>query len=164
VDINKYSVKQYYQMWERGDFDNQRVELIEGEITNKLLLTPLEATGICLIEKCLRKTFGSEFVYSTRVPLSLGKFSEPEVYVTKGKIRDFIKSHPKTAELLVEVSEQTLDYFRNRKASLYAKNKIKDDTMFYGFGYAERLILTKEDKVSPLVKSDVEIAVADLLP
>lgn len=186
MKIKKCSVEEYYQLAERGTFDNVRVELIEGEIVSKLSLTPPEATTISLTIDALRKTFGKNFVYNIRLPLSLGKLSEPEpeIYVRKGKIRDFINSHPKTAEIIVEVSEQTLDYFRNRKASLYAKNKIqdywilnvkdkrlevyrcpiKDKSAFYEFNYAETLIFTGKDSVSPLAAPEAKIEVADLLP
>ncbi|CAN5185298.1 Uma2 family endonuclease [soil metagenome] len=186
MEIKKCSVKEYYQIAERGIFDNARVELIEGEIVAKPSLTPPEAVTISLTNDALQKTFGKNFVCNIRLPLRLGKFSEPEpeIYVRKGKVRDFINSHPRTAELTVEVSEQISDYFRNRKASLYAKFAIKeywivnikdrcleirrcpieDKTAFYGFRYTEILIFTEKDEVSPLAAPEAKIKVADLLP
>ena len=186
VKPHLWTQDEYYKMAELGFFHGERVELIEGEIVEISPMNKPHAVAISLSNSVLREIFKEEFDVRSQLPMSFSKISEPEpdIAVVKGEIRDFIKSHPKTAELIIEVSDTTLSYDRNQKASLYAKNKIKDywvlnlkdrrlevyrrpikdDTMLYNFGYAERLILTAEDKVSPLVKPDVEIAVADLLP
>ena len=102
MEVKKCSVEKYYQLAEQGIFANVRVELIEGVITEKLSLTPLEATAISLASDVLRKVFGKDFTCSIRLPLRFGEFSEPEpeVYVSKGKPRDFLNSHPKIADLL----------------------------------------------------------------
>ena len=186
VKPHLWTQDEYYKMAELGFFHGKRVELIEGEIVEMSPMKSPHATALTLLYQVLSEFFRDGFVVRSQIPISFSKISEPEpdIAVVKGKTRDFVKSHPKTAELIIEVSDTTLSYDRNQKASLYAKNKIKDywilnlkdrrlevyrrpikdDTMLYNFGYAERLILTAEDKVSPLVKPDVKIAVADLLP
>ena len=186
VKPHLWTQDEYYKMAELGFFDGKRVELIEGEIIEMSPMNKPHATAIRILLNVLGKIFTENYIVDSQLPISFSKKNEPEpdISVVKGEIRDFITSHPKTAELIIEVSDTTLRYDREQKASLYAKNKIKDywilnlkdsrlevyrrpikdDTASFGYSYAERLILTTEDFVSPLAKSDVEIAVADLLP
>ena len=182
----KCSVEEYYQLAEQGIFDNVRVELIEGVIIEKPSLTPREATAISLASDILREVFGKDFTCSIRLPLRFGEFSEPEpeVYISKGKSRDFLDSHPKIAEIVFEVSERSLDYLRSHKLSLYAKFGIKDywildlktrtlevhrqpsadDNAFYEFSFGEKLTFGEADEVSPLALPDAKIKITDLLP
>lgn len=44
-----FTVDEYYKMGELGFFEEQRTELIEGEIIIKDSLTPPEAVGIRLV-------------------------------------------------------------------------------------------------------------------
>lgn len=182
----QWTQENYYKMADLGFFHGKRVELIEGEIIEMSPMNKPHATAIRRLKSVLAKIFAEGYIIDSQLPMSFSKISEPEpdIAVLKGEIDDFANTHPKNAELLIEVSDTTLSYDRNRKASLYAKNKIqdywilnlkdkrlevyrrpiKDKTMYYGFGYAERLIFTELDEVSPLAKPDSKIKIADLLP
>lgn len=182
----KWTQEDYYRMAELGFFQGKKVELIEGEIIEMAPMKSLHMTAMMLASELLREMFAEDYSVRVQGPLSFNETTEPEpdVAVVKGKIRDFTDAHPKTAELIIEVSDATLRYDRTNKASLYAKNKIKDywiinvkdkrlevyrrpikdKTAFYGFSYAEILIFTENDEVSPLAAPDAKIKVADLLP
>ena len=182
----QWTQEKYYQMADLGFFQGKRVELIEGEIIEISPMNKPHATAIRILLSIFNKLFPNGYLVDSQLPMSFSKISEPEpdIAVIKGQIKDFAESHPKTAELIIEVSDATLYYDRNRKASLYAKNKIqdywilnlknkrlevyrcpiKDKTMFYGFGYAESFIFTENDEASPLAKPDAKIKIADLLP
>ncbi len=182
----KWTQENYYRMAELGFFQGKRVELIEGEIIEMAPMKSLHATSVSLVSEVLRESFGKTFYVRNQLPLSFSKSSEPEpdVVIVKGSIRDFTDSHPKIADLVVEISDATLRYNRSRKMSLYAKYRIKDywivningkrleiyrrpikdETAFYGFSYAEISIFTETDVVSPLAAPDAKIKVADLLP
>ena len=105
----RWTKTEYYQMGDLGWFRGQRVELIEGEI---VVLSPqgfehgasTDATG-----EALRNAFGTKAWVRTQLPIDLGEYSEPEadVSVVEGRRKDY-KSHPKTALLVVEVSESSL--------------------------------------------------------
>ncbi len=124
----KWTQDEYYRMAELGFFEGKRVELIEGEIIEMAPMKSPHATSVSLVGEVLRESFGKKFYVRSQLPLSFSKINEPEpdVAVVKGKIRDFTDSHPKTAELVVEISDATLRYDRTGKMSLYAKNKIQD--------------------------------------
>ncbi len=100
-----------------------RLELLEGEIIDMTPQKSRQATAVRLIEDALRSAFGAGFDVRTQLPLSVGEFSEPEpdVAVVKGSPRDYRDAHPASAVLVVEVSETTLEYDRQRKLPVYAR-------------------------------------------
>jgi Uma2 family endonuclease len=184
IKVRRWTRDEYYKMAELGFFYGKRVELIEGEIIEMSPMNKPHATAVRVVLDALRKIFVEGYVIDSQLPMSFSKRSEPEpdVAVIKGGIRDFEKSHPKTAELIVEVSDSTLRFDRTKKAALYAQNKIQDYWILnlknrclevyrqakkdkkLGYIYTESRIFTETDKVSPLAAPDAKIKVADLLP
>ncbi len=180
----RWTRNEYYRMAEFGFFEGKRVELIKGEIIEMSPMKSAHATAISLAIEILGKFFGKSFVIRTQLPMSFGKSDEPEpdVTVVEGKVRDFSQAHPKTAALIIEVSETTLNFDRTKKASLYAENKIEDYWILnlknrslevyrhpikdkkLGFIYTEILVVTENDTVSPLAKPAAKIKIADILP
>lgn len=184
VKVHLWTRDEYYKMAELGFFDGKRVELIEGEIIEMSPMKSLHATVIRLVLNIMRNVFAKDYVVDSQLPMSFSKNTEPEpnVAIVKGEIKDFVQAHPKTAELIIEVSDATLRYDRTKKASLYAKNKIQDYWILdvknkrlevyrrpikdkkSGFIYTEIQIFTEKDTVSPLAAPEAKIKVADLLP
>lgn len=182
----KWTKSQYHQLAELGLFEGKRTEFLEGEIIEMPTMNSPHATGLTLTDDALRKVFPEGFVIRNQMPLDFdGDFETvPDLAIVKGKTRDFFDSHPQTADLVVEVSDTTLSYDRNRKASLYAKfsirdywvlnlknrklevyrTPIEDENAYYGFSFAEKLTFKESDEVSPLANPDAKIKVADLLP
>jgi Uma2 family endonuclease len=176
---------EYDRMGELGWFHGQRTELIEGEV---VVLSPQKwphASTTDRVAEVLRKAFGPGFWVRAQLPVNLGTFSEPEpdVSVVAGAREDYT-DHPTSAVLLVEVSDATLWYDRNRKASLCARagiadywivnlvdgqlevrrNPVPDGTQFYSFSYASLSDLGPAESIIPLARPQVSIPVADLLP
>lgn len=162
----------------------ERLELIEGEI---LPMTPQgsgHATAVSLVGEVLRKAFGPGFTIRVQMPLALVPDSEPEpdVAVVLGGPRDYKEEHPRTAVLVVEVADATLDYDRGRKTTVYARAGIQEfwilnlpdrcleihrDPTPGGTtqsGYQTTRILASSDSVSLLAKPEAIIAVSELLP
>jgi Uma2 family endonuclease len=118
--------------------------------------------------------------------LALGQYSEPEpdAAVVRGTVRDFAAEHPTSAVLVVEVSDSTLAFDRDVKASLYAAAGIPEYWIVnlverqleihreptpmpaarLGYGYRTRVIALPRDKVSLPALVGAEAAVANLLP
>lgn len=183
VKTHRWTKNEYYQLAELGFFQGKRVELIEGEIIKMAPVKSFHATAVLILNEILGNKIKGNFHVRSQLVMDFGNSQpEPDFAVVKGKIRDYAKSHPKKAELVVEVSDATLSYDRNRKASLYAENKIQDYWILnlngkclevyrkpkkdkqLGFIYSERLILTEEDSVSPLANPKAKIKIADILP
>ena len=182
--ILKWTREEYYQMAELGFFLGKRVELIEGEIIEMSPMNKPHATAIRIVLEVLRSVFVQNYIVDSQLPMSFNKNSEPEpdVAVIKGGVRDFANSHPKTAELIIEVSDTTLRFDRTTKAALYAQNGIQDYCILnlknrclevyrqpkknkkLGYIYTECRILTDDDELSPLAAPDAKIKIVDLLP
>lgn len=174
---------EYYKLAELGFFIEKKVELIEGQIIEKSAKSSYYATALMLLAGILSdKVKGNQHIRN-QSPMDFGNSQpEPDIVIAKGNIRDYLEFHPKIAELVVKVSDTTLNYDRNKKASLYAENKIKDYWILnlngrclevyrkpkkdkkLGFIYSERTIFTEDDVVSPLVNPKVKIKIADILP
>ncbi|MEJ7849000.1 MAG: Uma2 family endonuclease [Pyrinomonadaceae bacterium] len=180
----KWSVNEYYQIAELGFFNGKRVELIRGEIIEMAPMKSPHATSIQLAYDLLAKIFQKEFLVRQQMPLSLSKSDEPEpdIAVVSGSARDFADAHPKTARLVIEVSDSSLRFDRKDKAELYAEHNIeeywivnlkqrcvevyrrpvKDKNL--GYAYTEISVFSETESVSPLAKPKGKIKVIDILP
>lgn len=182
----RWTKKEYHKMAELGMFEGRRTEFLEGEIIEMPTMKSPHATALELTYNAIRDVFIKDFSVRSQSPIDLSEDFEtvPDVFVIKGNTRDFRDALPKTADLIIEISDTTLGYDRNRKASLYAKFGIEDywvlnlkkrvleiyrqpsedENAFYGFGYGEKLTFNEKQEVSPLAAPDAKIKVADLLP
>ncbi|MCI0457871.1 MAG: Uma2 family endonuclease [Gemmataceae bacterium] len=184
-DKRRWTRSEFYRMAELGWFDGQRVELIDGDV---MVQSPQKFGHYATVDRVaevLRALFGAGFWVRIQGPMAFGAFSEPEpdVSVAAGRREDY-SDHPTTAVLLVEVSDTTLAYDQNRKASLYAtvgvreywivnlvdrqvevyRNPRPDNTQDFGHGYADRQVLVAPAALAPLALPGATVQVADLLP
>ena len=186
IEQRRWTRAEYDRMIQHGVFrPDEKLELIDGEI---LVMTPQgtpHAGTIGLVHDVLCDVFGHRHV-RVQLPFALDDASEPEpdLAVVAGTPRDYLRAHPESALLLVEVAETTLAFARRRKGSLYARAGIaeywvvnvaagalevyrspgQDDEARYGHAYRETIVLRPGDVVAPLAAPDMRIAVADLLP
>jgi Uma2 family endonuclease len=184
-DKRRWSRDEYYRMAELGWFDGQRVELIDGDVMVQSPQKFGHYAAVDRVAEALRDVFGPGFWVRQQAPMGFGAFSEPEpdVSVVAGRREDYT-DHPTTAALVVEVSDTTLPYDRNRKASLYAAAGVADywivnlvdlrvevyrqpgpdGSQPYGAGYADRQVLLPPAAAAPLAVPGGSVAVARLLP
>jgi len=176
---------EFYLLVETNVFVEQRVELVDGEIV------PVERTDnfhcIALDEtaRLLRIGLGETFWVRMQATLDLNEFSvvDPDIAVVPATAKQS-RVNPTTALLIVEVSETTLSYDRNRKASLYAaadiadywiidlvnmrlevrRDPAPDATADFGASYTTLTTHTVTDTVSPLILPMLVIQVVDLFP
>jgi Uma2 family endonuclease len=125
--VKQWTRDDYHRMAEAGLFVDQRVELIEGEILTMSQMKPAHAAALQLVAKELERAFGEGYCVRVQLPLQLGECSEPEpdLAVVPGSPRDY-QSHPRTALLVVEISDTTLEFDRGRKRVIYASAGIPD--------------------------------------
>lgn len=181
----QWTVEQFCWLDRAGLFEGRHVELLGGEI-HEMTSHPPHATATGLASEALRAAFGPGQIIRQQQPLDFGRRSlpEPDVAVVVGTARDYSRSHPRTASLVVEVSDTTLRKDRTIKVHLYARAGVPDywivnladrqleifrnpgpDPDRKGrFLYAETTIIPADGHVSPLAKPEARIAVADLLP
>ena len=172
----------YYELAEQGWFRGQRVQLIEGEIIQMPPQGHEHAKAIMLITRWLHQTCG-EFLIRCQMPLNAPGESDPEpdVAVLAESI-DELKDHPRTALLVIEVSDSSLTLDR-RKASLYAaagvreywivnlearcielyRNPHSDPKAEFAFAYAAPIVASENEMISPLAKLEAQVRVRQLI-
>lgn len=174
---------EFYRLAELGFFQGQKAELWEGEVVVMSPQGPLHYTRMDRIRKVLELLFGPAFLVRMQGPIDLGAHSEPEPDIAVVPAGDYSQAHPLGALLIVEISDSSLAGDRGRKASLYARNGIADYWIVnlvddqleiyrqpqvdaaqpYGYSFADRIVLGRNETVSPLAAPAVKISVADLL-
>jgi Uma2 family endonuclease len=181
----RFTVEQFCKLDELGFFEDRKVELIEGIIHEMTIHTP-HATATRLTGYLLKDLFGAGWVVSDSLPLDTGRRSLllPDFTVVAGSIRDFLIVHPKSAALVIEISDSTLRKDRTIKVHHYAQANLPDywivnlvnrqlevhrnpgpDPARRGrFRYADVTIVPESGRISPLAAPQSEIAAADLLP
>jgi Uma2 family endonuclease len=129
VQVRRWTRQEYERMTEAGVLtENDRVELIGGEI---LTVTPQDsphATAVSLADDALRRVLPPNMFVRVQLPLALGEDSEPEpdIAVVRGTIRDYRDAHPSTAVLVIEVADSSLAFDRRVKGSLYARERVAE--------------------------------------
>ncbi|HVC35615.1 MAG TPA: Uma2 family endonuclease [Chloroflexota bacterium] len=181
IQLKRWTRQEYDRMIEAGVFSpGDRIQLIEGEIIEMTPQNVLHAAGVRAAEEAMRRAFGDGFDIRVQFPLALGRDSEPEpdVAVVPGHWRDYLTSHPATAALVVEVSDSSLQFDRERKARIYARAGIREywivsllDRVVEVYrdptpngGYATQNIVRAGESIQPLGRPTATIGAGELLP
>lgn len=131
VQHRKFSVSDYYRMTDAGIFgEDDRVELIEGEI---VALTPIgspHASRVAMLLRSLSRNLGDRAILQVQNPVTLDDYSEPEpdLMLLRPRADYYASAHPGPADvlLLIEVAQSSLAYDRDEKLPLYAAHEIPE--------------------------------------
>lgn len=183
--IKRWTRREYDRMAEAGIFSqDDRVQLIDGDIITMTPQNSPHASAIGKTERALERLFGMSVWVRVQMPLIVDPDSEPEpdLVVVPGTPDDYRNEHPRSALLVVEVSETTLALDRDRKRAIYARAGIRE---YWIVNLAERCLevyrdpvtapgqagtyrssqkLSPSDSIAPLASPGSIVAVADLLP
>jgi Uma2 family endonuclease len=189
----KWTRDRYYAALARDLFgDWEKVELIGGELVtegmaDRMAQKTSHQWAVRRVSKRLEAVFREGYDVRPQLPLALLDDSDPEpdIAVVTGSEDDYLDSPPRTAVVVVEISDSTLRYDRTYKASLYAaagiqdywilnlpqrtlevrRAPVTDGSQPFGWTYSEISALRAGEAVSPLGHSEaVILSVADLLP
>lgn len=122
VRTKRWTRVEYERLIDRGIFrEDERLELVDGLLVVKEPQGDPHAAAVDLAMAALRQAFGTGWLVRPHAPLALGGRSrpEPDVAVVPGGPRDYPRA-PRTAALVVEISDSRLAFDRTRKASVYA--------------------------------------------
>lgn len=127
----RFSVDDYYTMIGLGMLKNvERAEIIDGELIESMPIGNAHASCVKTLAEVLRDNLGKNVTYSVQDPIRLDEYNEPIPDIALLKRRDdFYRGKSPTGEdvlVLIEVSDTTLDYDRNRKVPLYAQAGISE--------------------------------------
>lgn len=166
-----------------GLFDREHLELINGELISKMGQNRPHAITLARLCAWLMQTFGHDFV-QPNAPIDVSPADnptnepEPDVIVLNRNMTEFSANpRPEDLRLVAEVSDSTLYFDLNQKASLYARAGI---TEYWVIDVqARRLIVhrspvsgawesvsvhTELETISPLSAPDREFSAAMALP
>jgi Uma2 family endonuclease len=179
----RWTVKEFHDLGEAGYFENRRAFLIDGIIYEQGFMNEPHVIALILCQEVFQGIFGRGWVIRNQVPLVLGQHTDPrpDFAIVRGTARGQ-RPHPTTAELVVEVSDTTLDYDLTEKAELYAVAGIPEYWVLdlnarvlhvlrdpgtvaaNGTAYRSQQQLGPDDTVAPLAAPDRAVKVSDLLP
>jgi Uma2 family endonuclease len=185
VQIKRWTRREYDRMAEAGIFSqDDRVQLIDGDIVSMTPQNSPHASAIGKTERALERLFGSNVWVRVQMPLIVDPDSEPEpdLVVVPGTPDDYRDEHPRSALLVVEVSDTTLALDRDRKRAIYARAGIQE---YWIVNLAESCLevyrdpvavpgqvsvyrssqkLPPSESIAPLAVSTATVAVGNLLP
>lgn len=178
--LHHWTRTEYERMVDAGVFvPGARMELLDGEIIEMSPQGPAHVTVTQLVAEALRARLPTGYLVRVQAPLALDDRSEPEpdICVVRGTVRDYARSHPAAALLVIEVSDSTLEHDRTVKARAYARNGIPEywlvnvkerlvevHTNPRSAGYAEKAVRYEQDPIAAASVPAAGMVVADLLP
>ena len=124
-----FTVDECYKMLEAGILtENERLEIIRGEIIKISSITPPHAACVKRLNKLFFLRLGETVTVGIQDSVRLNNTSEPQPDISLLQRRpDFYetqKPQPENVFLLIEVSDTTIKYDREIKVPLYAENNI----------------------------------------
>lgn len=182
-----WNVEEFERLFDAGFFaPDARLELIEGEVWEKMTQKDSHALAVLLAQYKLIEVFGIGYSVRVRLPLIFGARSkpEPDLAVVEGDPRQSSVPHPTTALLIIEISDTTLVPDQQTKAPLYARAQVGEYWIVnliertlevrrepvampaqpLGWGYNSTLILSPGQSIAPLSAPGASIRVEELLP
>lgn len=129
VTTYKWTLKQWHKLVGTGVLAGQNVEFIEGEIIEMSPEGVPHSFTNQSIANYLRELLDKTAIVIERYPITLDN-SEPQPDITIVRHpRDIYRTHhpyPEDIYWLIEISNSTLQFDRETKAKIYARNKIKE--------------------------------------
>jgi Uma2 family endonuclease len=162
----------------------QRLELVEGELINKMGKNRPHTIVQTLVREALALLFGGRYV-DTETTIDVASEDnptsepEPDVIVLVRPSPEFRSGNPQPADLrlVVEISDSTVRFDRTVKARLYARAGIVEYWVFdvearnlvvhrdpRNGSYQSVTVYTDSESVSPLASPDREFRVGDAFP
>ena len=128
---HRLTVEEYYRMAESGIFrEDDRVELIEGEIIDMAPIGPVHTSATNRLNAIFSRCAGNQAIVSIQNPIRLNPNNEPQPDLALLCYRaDYYReAHPGPADvlLLVEVADSSLRYDVDVKLPLYARHGIPE--------------------------------------
>jgi Uma2 family endonuclease len=154
-------------MAEAGLFQDERVELLDGEIITMSAQLSLHAFAVSQLMYELMAKLGAAAIVRGQAPIVLNNQSEPEpdIAVCLPVPDRYKQAHPRADQVLlvVEVAESSLSYDRTRKARAYAASGIPE---YWIVNLVDRRIevLTDPDSQARNYQQQRDVLVGDTLP
>ena len=177
VTPKRWTRAEYEHLGELGVFQNgPRVELVEGQIVEMSPQNTPHSKAITRLNDLFIRLFGKAHYVRVQLPFNSGVDSQPEpdFCILRRELVDDSDQQPDQADLIVEVSDTSLAYDR-QKSRVYARANVAEYWIINlkqkrlevyreprSHGYSLTRLLLCEEEIQPLGWPEVKIAVADL--
>ena len=129
LPVRLFSVDEYHRLIADGYFaSDERFELLEGLIVQKLPRDPVHDAALMIAEELLRARLPEGWRLRVQSAITTGDSEpEPDLAIVHGQPRDFVARHPGPDDLalVVEVSNTTLHDDRSIKQRIYARAGVR---------------------------------------
>jgi Uma2 family endonuclease len=177
----RFNVEDYYRMAEAGILgEDDRVELIEGEIVEMPPIGPAHGGGVTYLTNTFARLVEDDAILSVQNPVRLSDLSEPvpDLCLLRPRADFYRESHPRPEDvlLLIEVADSTAAFDRRVKLPLYARAGIREYWIVdigkgtveahrepTSGGYAERKELRPGGRLAPRALPHAILNVGDIL-
>jgi Uma2 family endonuclease len=180
----RWARPEYAALESLGLLDQERLELVEGELISKMGKKRPHSNSLGLLQLWMQEIFGGRFV-STETPIDVAPLDnprnepEPDLIVLKEDFTTFRSSNPKPADLhlVVEIADTTLAFDLKVKAALYARAAIPEYWVLDITGrrlivhrdpqagtYQSVVAYAEDESVSPLSAPTAALRVRDAFP
>jgi Uma2 family endonuclease len=176
-----FTLDEYYRMAEAGIFDpDSRFELIEGEIVEMSRVGNHHIACVNRANAVFATTLAGKAIVSVQNPLPLSNYTEPkpDIVLLKPRADYYLEKRlaPEDTYLVIEISDTTLRYDRDRKLPLYAKSGVSEfwiEDLKAGVifvyrnpgpkTYSTSLVVRRGDSISIAAFPEIVFKVDDLL-
>lgn len=127
IDLIKrtFTVEEYHRMGTSNIFDDERVELVEGEVVTMAPKGSRHSACVTRLTQLLVSRVEESFLVRVQEPLILSEMTEfePDVATVRSRADFYSGAHPSAKDtlLVIEVAESSLTYDREIKLPLYAR-------------------------------------------
>lgn len=126
--FRRFSVREYHKLIELGILtENDRLELINGYLVEKMPHDPIHDGTIQLVEEVIRQKLPGGWCVRVQSALTLSRSEpEPDLVIARGDKRAYLGRHPIATDMgiIIEVSNTSLDSDRDDKIPLYAHDGV----------------------------------------
>jgi Uma2 family endonuclease len=125
-EIRPLKRAEYERLVALGAFEDDRVELIRGNLVTMAPNDPEHASPIEILTDFLVRAVGERGRVRIQLPLVAADESEPEPDLAVVPVGNYAKQHPASAFLVIEVAVTSLKKDREVKAPLYAASGVAE--------------------------------------
>jgi Uma2 family endonuclease len=122
----RFTREEFYRLGELGFLD-ERTELTDGELIQMPPIGPEHVTVCGILRRFIETVLSGDLHLRDGAPLDCGDSQpKPDLAVVLGQPQDYRSAHPRTAHLVIEVSQTSLDYDRRTKSVVYARAGVEE--------------------------------------
>ncbi len=183
ASLRRFTAHEYARLIETGILsEDERVELIEGEIINMAPIGSRHAGTVNTLIMLLSSLVAARrVVVAPQNPVHLDEYSEPQPDVVIARVRpdNYRDGHPTPSDILflIEIMDTTQEYDRKVKLPLYARAGVAETWLIdlasskieayqepSSEGYRATRVYTNDEMLSPVLLPEFIVRVFDILP